>query len=77
MPTKYAHVLKTVFLAAFYAKLLPMGILFALLSIILAYWTDKVRKPFFSKEIILSVLLEVFAVKKALSPCGAGVRSFY
>ena len=52
MPTKYAHVLKTVFLAAFYAKLLPMGILFALLSIILAYWTDKVRKPFFSKEII-------------------------
>lgn len=43
MSVKYTNILKTVFLAAFYANMLPVGIAIAVGALLFAYWTDKVR----------------------------------
>lgn len=41
MFTIYAHIVKTVWITFFYAALVPISILFALLGLILYYWVQK------------------------------------
>ena len=38
---RYANVLKTMFLTAFYAVALPWGIALGIVNLILTYWVDK------------------------------------
>ena len=42
MAKKYSAVLKTIWLAAFYAYIIPFGIFISLGSLFITYWTDKV-----------------------------------
>lgn len=44
MSLKYASLIKTVFFAAFYVSIIPIGCLIAGISLILRYWTEKVKK---------------------------------
>ena len=41
---RYAEVLKTMYFCAFYSPILPVGVFWALGSLFLTYWTDKVNK---------------------------------
>lgn len=43
MTLKYAIVLKTVFVSAFYANVIPIGMVFSFVGIFLVYWIDKVK----------------------------------
>lgn len=38
---KYAFVLNTMFLTAFYTPLIPLALIYALIGIFLIYWVDK------------------------------------
>ena len=44
MAQQYASCMKTLYLAAFYVSIFPLGILFSILAFILAYLSDKVIK---------------------------------
>lgn len=43
MPQRYANVQKTLLFTGFYATLLPIGIVFSFVGLIITYWTDKVK----------------------------------
>ena len=40
---RYSNIIKTMLLAAFYAPVLPIGLVFSISNIFLTYWIDKVK----------------------------------
>lgn len=42
MADRYANILKIMFLTAFYASILPIGIIISCFGLIITYWVSKV-----------------------------------
>ena len=43
MAAKYAALMKTMLLTAFYAPVAPVATVFAVVGLVMVYWSDKVR----------------------------------
>jgi hypothetical protein len=41
MPENYAFILNTMFLTAFYSPLLPIGLVYSMLGLMMHYWVQK------------------------------------
>ena len=41
---RYANVVKIMFYTAFYSVILPFGLIYSLVNLLLLYWIDKVNK---------------------------------
>lgn len=40
---RYTIILKTMYVCTFYAAIIPVGLIWGILSLILTYWVDKVK----------------------------------
>jgi len=83
MAQKYANIIKTMFLTAFYAPFLPIGTAVSIFGLFLAYWADKdffLRRcvtPFAMGKELSKIMTDYLEFFTFLFAAGNSVFAFY